>query len=578
MAFCTECGFKLPDDAIFCPNCGSSVAGAVHTDKEMASVSLEKDSGEDSAPANNALATGSDMPVAFSGSYGDEFQERTAAQPAYIYAASSQNTVSPSPAQEEYSDTVRGSYVPHEQGNCSPPFHGTYAQQDQFSPPAGFGYSGQGAFAAPATAKNKTSGGKIAAIVISSVVLLIALAGYLIHRASSGGSYIGYWESAAVDDGSGTLSYEYLGENVSGLLGIQINKDGTALMCSAFNSEIYDGDWTKTEYGIEVDDDGDIYTFVFKDKKLYLSNDEGMYIVFEKSRGDINHPSIPHGSLSGNNGDSGVQFGNTAGSGYVGHDKFYIEIIGAEGFTDVDGEPAIRVYFNFTNKFGYPVDAWNSLDIRASQDGNELVEAYAWETVGAVGNLHYKIRPGISIQCAYEFKYNPNGGGVELSVLSWDEGYDGGTVKATYVPDNLPGAPAPYVIKPVSDPTWTANIPGEGTLDDYYYVSVLDAELLSDLNGNPAIRVYYDFTNNSSSYISLGEALFAYTYQDGISLDVSYAPQEIDTDVNFDTQIAPGTTIRASRVFSLRNSTSPIEAEIEAYNTYDAVGQTYKIY
>jgi len=28
MAFCTECGFKLPDDAVFCPNCGASLITA----------------------------------------------------------------------------------------------------------------------------------------------------------------------------------------------------------------------------------------------------------------------------------------------------------------------------------------------------------------------------------------------------------------------------------------------------------------------------------------------------------------------------------------------------------------------
>ena len=446
------------------------------------------------------------------------------------------------------------------------------------NPPAGqpgYGYPPQGA------PVKKSGGGKIAIIVISAVVVLFALAAFLIYRAVNANPLIGYWESAAYDDGSGRLSDEYNGEMVEGLLGIQLNSDGTAFMCSAYDAEIYDGNWTKTEDGIQINDDGSVYDFVYEHKKLYMY-DEGAYIIFEKNKGDINNPSLPHGYLSGSGEDlvtmPGTNAGaNLAGSGTVGNNDFYIEVIGAEPFTDIDGDDAVRVYFNFENNFSYPIDAWNALYIEAEQDGSFLDSTYSYEDVEALRFMDTKIRPGISIQCCAEFKCDFYGGEMTFTFSGYDDGYDGGTVSASYSPDNLPGAPAPYVIKPVSDPGWTLNIPGEGTLDEMYYVSVLDAELITDASGEPAIRIYYTFTNNSGDPVSFYSALSPYTYQDGLSLFMSNAANDSDTDMNAYTDINPGDTIEASCVYQLRNSSSPIEAEVEAYSSFDAVGQTYSL-
>ncbi|MGI5984937.1 MAG: DUF5067 domain-containing protein [Clostridiales bacterium] len=552
MAFCTECGFKLPEDAVFCPNCGSSVSAVSAAGKASGKTAPED------------TETGNSNPIGGTSESG-------------INAEST-----PFQKEEAFHNTTQENHSASAQGAFSPPTQGSYSPQPQNtrSGPYTYGYPPPQDTVRTTPAELKNNGGKIAAIVISAAVILLALAVFLIYRVMSGNnSYIGYWESSAVDIGDGKLHEDYSGENVEGILGIQINGDGSAFLASALNDEIVDGEWKETDDGIQVINKNDIYYFSYKDRKLFLKKDD-VYIVFEKTKGDINHPSTPRGSLSGSGGllDTNDKVNTKiAGSGYVGSDRFYIEVIGATHFTDVDGDPAMRVYFEFTNDFKYSLSAWDALDIFVKQDGNELQETYSWEEADASYNIAHKIRPGVTIQCCYEFKYDPSGSGVDFTVYAWDEGKDGGTVSATYIPGELPGAPAPYDIKPVEEPQWTINLPGEGTLDDYYYVSVLGAELIYDVEGEPAVRVYYEFTNNSSKNVSLSEVLYTYAYQDGISLDVSYAYEDTDTDLNYDAKIAPGTTIKASCVFALRNPNSPVEAEIEAFNTFDAVGQTYEI-
>lgn len=265
------------------------------------------------------------------------------------------------------------------------------------------------------------------------------------------------------------------------------------------------------------------------------------------------------------------------GSGKLAKGIYYVSIIGAEAAYDSAGTPVMRVYYEFTNNFSYSISAWEALGFYASQDGYELFPAYTWEE-GDVYNNHYNnIRPGISIQCCYEFEYDEHGGTVDFSVFSWKDGAEAGKVTASYDPKNLPGPPPVYVIKPVPDPVWTLSISSEGLLDGLYYVSVLNAELLDDDDGNPAIRVYYDFKNNSEDIISLNSALYILSYQDGISLSEAYLARNSETDKNSYVEIAPGETIRASAVFKLRNETSAVEANVEAFTSYDAVGQTYNI-
>ncbi|MEG0777613.1 MAG: DUF5067 domain-containing protein [Oscillospiraceae bacterium] len=266
-----------------------------------------------------------------------------------------------------------------------------------------------------------------------------------------------------------------------------------------------------------------------------------------------------------------------AGSGNVGGENFYIEIVGATHFTDTNGNSAMRVFYNFTNNSTRPISAWEALNIVPRQDGHELKNTYSWQESDIYYNHTYAIIPGTTIRCAYEFLFNPSGGNVDILFVDSELDAKSGKVMATYSPENLPGAPEPFVIKPITDPQWTKNRPAEGTLGDVFHVSVLDAELISDFYGNPAIRIYYEFTNNSEVPATLSDELRALTYQDGIQLEYSSANEDSESDFNFIKSVAPGTKVKASAIFALRNETSPVEAEISSSESYDAVGQTYAI-
>lgn len=548
MAFCTECGSKLPDDAVFCPNCGASMTASVK---------------------NDSGATEEVKAVEYSAPVGGSFQNETTSDTTSFQTSGEYNE----PPQGNVSVPLQGTYVPPVQNNYVPPFQGEYAPQPQapFNPQNAYGYQPQGgAYAAPP--KKKLGAGAIVGIVLGGI-LLLALIGFFIVGAFISDPYVGYWESVSCDIGDG-MTDDYYGSSIVGALCIQINSDNSVYLASSTNTEIVDGTWKENDEGITITTSDDTYDFVLKDKQLILQK-EGETFYFKHFDGDINNPTITRGydSADGTELSSGV-----SGSGDVDYGEYYVSVIGSEDFTDVDGDSAIRVYYEFTNNSDddYSTSAYNALAYDVAQDGNLLEETYAAYESSVSNNSSYYIRQGLTIQCFVEFKYNRNGGSVDINMYGYDEGEDGGVVTASYTPGSLPGAPSPYVITPVSDPQWTMNLPAEGDLDNFY-VAVKDAELITDANGDPAIRVYYEFTNNSDYNTSIGNELYILTYQDGISLDYTNAAQDSDTDMNYYTEIAPGSTITVTCIFVLRNQTSPVEAEVEAAYDYAAVGQTYDI-
>lgn len=588
MAFCTECGSKLPEDAVFCPNCGSSTksapASVINAPEELNTVPVAPDNimtADDAAVGEAGLEQGLSQA---SGVY---------TEPAPVTASASVYGTYTSPIQTTYAAPEQAPYPPY-QGSYTPPQQNSYAAPEQaayspyqgqggYTPPQPNPYPAQNAYGYPpypgAPAGNptarKSGNGKVAAIVISAVAVLLVIAALLIFKPFGRSPYVGYWESVLVDVGDGVLSQDYYGTSVVGALGMQLNSDNSAYLASSADSDIIDATWEKTGDGITVTTDDEAFYFAYGDKRLSLSQDGEIY-YFEKIKGhDINNPTIPYGSLAGN--EVPLPGSSVAGSGTVGNGSFYIAVIGAEDFIDVDGDPAIRIYYDFTNNSvdGYSLSAWECLSYYAMQEGSYLTETYSSDE-GVASNASYRVRPGVTMQCCAEFKYDPYGGSVDFSIYGYYEDESGGTVAASYIPGNLPGAPAPYVIVPMTSPQWTLNIPAEASLDGFY-VEVLDAELIDDYNGDPAIRVYYNFTNNSSYSTSLCSELYVYAYQDGVSLDFTYAPEDSETDMNYYNDIAPGTTITASCIFILRNETSPVEAEVEAYSDYTAVGQTYNI-
>lgn len=265
------------------------------------------------------------------------------------------------------------------------------------------------------------------------------------------------------------------------------------------------------------------------------------------------------------------------GSGEVGDGLFYITVNGAESFKNVDGKDAMRIYFTVTNNFEYPIQPWDVLQFEAYQDGSNLKETYAWEPVEEELNCKYNIRPGITILCCYQVIYDPQGGTVDFYVSDYRTGESAGSVVASFDAGYLPGAPAKLGISPIDDPQWTLQIPRQGTLDDVYDVSVTDAQLVDDEYYGPSIRVFYEFTNNSEEATSMYMAVCTYTYQDGVEISNTLS-EETDSDAAYYVEINPGESIVTSCLYMLRNTTSPVEAEVESASYYNnVIGATFKI-
>lgn len=525
MIFCTDCGKELPDNAVFCPNCGHRSS---------------------SAPSTPA----------------DSNQESCDAQQQFTHDAQSPDTQE---SREQYTDnnTNNNAYDARPQANSNSAYSLDPSIYKSSLP----------------TANTGSSNSKTAVIVICSVLALMIIAAVLIMLLPGNNSeYIGYWESTDVDLGDDFSLPDMYGEDVRSLIVLQIEKDHSIYLASSFEEDIMSGIWKKSSKGLEAEINDEEMHFFYNEKNdtLTLSSDEGFRIVFERAEGNI-HSSDEINDPSSALGGNGEKSNEVSGSGSVGNDSFYISVVGAEHFSDIDEKDAMRIYFEFTNNSSHSTSAWSSLEYYARQDGKKLEETYTWDDVDVYGNANRNIRPGVKIQCCYEFKYDYQGGSVDFLLSDYNLGADGGTITATFNPGELPGRTSTFSIDTIDNPKWTVSLPGEGYLDDDYYVAVTDAELVEDYYGDSAIRVYYEFTNNSNYETSLGDSLYSFTYQDGISLDGTYTAVYSETDENYYEMVSPGGTIRASCVFLLRNNNSPVEAEIEASNTYDAVGQTYTL-
>lgn len=414
----------------------------------------------------------------------------------------------------------------------------------------------------------KSDGSKAVVIVVSTFLALIIIAAVLFIGFNRGNSpYIGYWVSREVTYGGEWSSTEMYGKKIDGMFAVQIEEDGNISLASDYIDSISTGTWEENKSGLVARFNDKDASFIYdkSDKTLSLDYGDGVYIIFYLTEGNISDDRVS---------DNPVSTNTISGSGTVGNS--YISVIGAEEFYDVDSNAALRVYYEFINNSEHEASADAAIKCSAKQDGRNLSATYAWDDTDVFGNNKLYIRPGVTIQCCCEFKYDPSGGSIDFTVVPASDDNSGGSVTATYMPGELPGAPASFVAQTYNDPQWTYALPSEASIDDYY-ISVLQAELTTDYYSTPAIRVYYEFTNNSQSDCSLNDALFTIAYQDGIELKYTSELVGLLSDENYFTSIAPGQTVSVSCVFILRNNSSPVEAEVESYSSYNAVGQTYKI-
>lgn len=159
--------------------------------------------------------------------------------------------------------------------------------------------------------------------------------------------------------------------------------------------------------------------------------------------------------------------------------------------------------------------------------------------------------------------------GVSLGLVSFEGGLPAIVIQETF--------PASIPIPPVSDPaTSSVSVPAgsttpassnSGTLGNYV-VKFNGFSLSKDRDGNDAIIINYDFTNNSADPAAALWALDLTSFQGGVALEPAYSVEGCNSDPYYTTEVKDGATISLQSAFLLRDLSTPVEVEASELISY----------
>lgn len=96
-----------------------------------------------------------------------------------------------------------------------------------------------------------------------------------------------------------------------------------------------------------------------------------------------------------------------------------------------------------------------------------------------------------------------------------------------------------------------------------YTVTVNSIRKSKDYEGNPAIVINYDWTNNSEDTTSWLGSIFTQVFQDGVSLERAFIVEDKDSDMSMK-DVRPGTTIEGIEEAFVTTSENELEIEVQA--------------
>lgn len=266
-----------------------------------------------------------------------------------------------------------------------------------------------------------------------------------------------------------------------------------------------------------------------------------------------------------------------------------IKIVGTEATQNAIGEDVLCVYYDYTNTDNIadgrcPFEALKILGI--TQDGEEL-DAYASCFIGEGGELY--IQPGCTNRNTLTIRCNPDGGVVKVScyimIGSWIfKNDDIEPFEFEIDPNNLMGAPAPFELPAITEPTYTSNMSASGEWEVPLKCegSINGIELTRDRDGKDLIRVNLTVTNKDEEEKSAGGLARVVLYQDGVALQhvtcvVLKDEDIIDSDETYNGyEVSPGETVECSALFYPRTM-SPVEAVIENHNSDKRLGACFDL-
>ena len=271
-----------------------------------------------------------------------------------------------------------------------------------------------------------------------------------------------------------------------------------------------------------------------------------------------------------------------------------ITIVGAEFAKNDEEEDILRVYYEYTNtstgdkaRGHYPNTAVNFVSI--TQDGSDC-EEYTftpWDEtcIPEDTNDNLYVQPGRTMRNTMCFRCDPSGGPVKVScyvmVGSWM--YDADSIEAFEFeidPANLMGAPEPFELPAVDDPSYTDGMESAGVYGNAEHeISINGLELTKDYDGVDVVRVKLTVTNNDAEAWSPAMICDLELYQDGIGLpypttwDMAEPTAE---DEAYETELEPGQPVKCNALYYLRNQ-NPVEVVIESPNTDTRLGARFDV-
>ena len=120
---------------------------------------------------------------------------------------------------------------------------------------------------------------------------------------------------------------------------------------------------------------------------------------------------------------------------------------------------------------------------------------------------------------------------------------------------------------PVSETAEDSAPSDSGTLGDYT-VSIKDAVQTTDYEGNPALIINFDFTNNATEAQAFAFVTDTTAFQDGVELEMAIISSDSYNGDAQMKQIQPGITLPVQVAYSL-TSQNPVTVEVTELISFD---------
>lgn len=110
-----------------------------------------------------------------------------------------------------------------------------------------------------------------------------------------------------------------------------------------------------------------------------------------------------------------------------------------------------------------------------------------------------------------------------------------------------------------------------------FTAKIVNCELSKDDNGDDAVTLTMEFTNNSSEAASFNNYFYETVYQDGVEQSAdNFYPGEGEWDT-YDKQIKDGATITIYTQKPITDPTKPVEVQISSFMSNKTISKTFDL-